>query len=61
MSSLSHREFIDLLLTHNLRCQIVDFLYNMDKYFTNLEHIKNPNYDDSLLAVCALALHTLPV
>ena len=42
MTSLSHREFKDLLITQKFTlCQMLDFLYNMDIYDTNMEYIKN--------------------
>ena len=50
MTSFSHREFKDCIIPQKLTsCQVVDFLYNMDIYDTNLEYIKNYKYDDSLL------------
>ena len=40
--SFSHREFKDCLITQKFTlCQVVDFLYNMDIYDTNMEYIKN--------------------
>ena len=40
----------DLLITQKFTLyQMVDFLYDMDIYDTNMEHIKNQNYNDSLL------------
>ena len=42
MTSFSHREFTDSLITQKfILCQMVDFLYNMDIYDTNMESIKN--------------------
>ena len=50
MTPFSHREFKDCLITQKFTLyQVVDFLYNMDIYDTNLEYIKNWKYDDSLL------------
>ena len=41
MTSFSHSEFKDLLITHRFTlCQMVDFLYNMDIYDTNMVYIK---------------------
>ena len=38
MTSLSHREFTDSLITQKLiLCQIVDFFYNVVTYDTNME------------------------
>ena len=37
MTSFSHSEFKDLLITQRFTlCQMVDFLYNMDIYDTNM-------------------------
>ena len=50
MTSFSHNEFKDLLITRRFTlCQMVDFLYNMDIYDTNMVYLKNYNYDESLL------------
>ena len=50
MTSFPHSEFKDLLITQKFTlCQMVDFLYNMDIYDTNLVYIKNYNYVHSLL------------
>ena len=50
MTSFSHSEFKDLLITQKFTlCQIVDFLYNTVIHDTNMVYIKNYNYDDSLL------------
>ena len=41
VTSFSHREFKDLLITQKFTlCQMVDFLYNMDIYDTNVETSK---------------------
>ena len=38
MTSFSHREFEDLLITQKFTlCKMVDCLYNMDIYGTNME------------------------
>ena len=50
MTSFSHHEFtVSLIIQKFTLCQMVDFLYFMDIYDTNMEFIKNYNYDDSLL------------
>ena len=42
ITSFSHREFKDCLITQKFTlCEVVDFLYNMDIYDTNLEYMKN--------------------
>ena len=41
MTSFSHSEFKDLLITQRFTlCQMVDILYNMDIYDTNMVYIK---------------------
>ena len=42
MTSFSHREFTDSLITQKLTlCQVVDSIYNMDLYDTNMDPIRN--------------------
>ena len=42
MTSLTHREFKDVLITQKFTiCQMVDFSYNEDIYDANMEHTKN--------------------
>ena len=42
MTSFLHRKFTDSLITQKLTlCQVVDFLYNMNIYDTNIDPIRN--------------------
>ena len=50
MTSFSHREFTVSLINQKFTlCQMVDYRYDMDIYDSNMESIKNYNYNDSLL------------
>ena len=50
MTSFSHREFTDSLITQKQTlCQVVDFVYNMDIHDTNMGLIRNLSYYQLLL------------
>ena len=50
MTSFSHREFTVSRITQKFTsCQMLNFRYNVDIYDTNMESIKNYNYNHSLL------------
>ena len=60
MTSFSHGEFTVSLITQKFTlCQMVDFRYNMDIYDTNMEFIKNYNYNDSLLRYYVIITHRI--
>ena len=48
MKSFSHREFTDSIIIQELSLlQVIDFLYNMNIYGTNMDPIINQNHDPS--------------
>ena len=57
MTSFSHREFTDSLITQELTlCQVVDYVYNMDIYNTNMDPVRNWSYHQLLLIYYVIIL-----